>query len=61
MKTEEQEKAILAAETAVKDVPKDSEAYIELGMTLFPLGAIQGCPGCFSAGHFHRPKCCPRL
>jgi superkiller protein 3 len=35
MNTEEQAKTILAAESAVKDNPNNSEAYVELGMTYF--------------------------
>lgn len=35
MKTEEQEKAIISAESAVKNNPTDFETYIELGMVYF--------------------------
>ena len=35
MKTEEQEKAIIAAESAVKNNPTDFETYIKLGMAYF--------------------------
>ena len=38
MITEEQEKAILTAETAVKDHPANFEPYIELGMARFHTG-----------------------